>query len=139
MPFPILGVYFPVMTIKRYAIARLDQLEEGQSLVFRIHHEGEDIDGFLVNFEGDLFAYRNRCVHVPMRLDANEENLIFEKGGRRLRCQSHGATFRPDSGECVSGPHGCHGEHLQFLALAVDGDQVFVVLQSRQGDPTRVQ
>jgi nitrite reductase/ring-hydroxylating ferredoxin subunit len=126
------------MTIQRYAIASLDQLEEGQSLTFRIQHEGEEIEGFLVNFEGDLFAYRNRCVHVPMRLDSGEDNVLFEGGGRRLRCQSHGATFKPDSGECISGPQGCHGEYLHFLALAVDGDQVFVVLKNDDEDPAAV-
>lgn len=124
------------MQLKRYPIATLDQLDEGQSLTFQLTHDGEQLDGFLVNFEGDLFAYRNRCVHVPMRLDTKDENLLFEGGARRLRCQSHGATFRPDTGECISGPHGCPGEYLNFIALAVDGEPgaetVYAVLQSNE-------
>lgn len=128
------------MQLKRYPIAALDQLEEGESLVFTVRHDDEDVEGFLVNYEGDLFAYRNRCVHVPMRLDTNNGGAFFEAGGRRLRCQSHGATFRPDTGECLSGPHGCPGEFLPFLALAVEGEQVFVVLPSTKPgeDPATV-
>lgn len=123
------------MKLKRYPIAKLDQLEEGQGLAFQVEHDGESIEGFLVNFEGDLFAYRNRCVHVPMRVDGKEPGVFFEGGGRRLRCQTHGATFRPDTGECLAGPQGCPGEYLAFLALAADEDQVFVVLRSKDEAP----
>ncbi len=121
------------MKLKRYPIATLDQLDEGESLSFTIQHDQKEIHGFLVNFEGDLFAYKNRCVHVPMRLDGQEGNVFFDASQQRLRCQSHGATFRPDTGECISGPQGCPGEYLNFLALAVDGDDIYVILQSNEG------
>lgn len=128
------------MQLKRYPIAKLDQLEEGESLNFSFDHDGEAFEGFLVNFEGDLFAYRNRCVHVPMRLDTKDGGVFFSGNRKRIQCQSHGATFKPDTGECLSGPHGCPGEYLPFLALAVEEDQVYVVLQSSQpgADPAAV-
>lgn len=127
------------MQLKRYPIATLSQLEEGESLLFEIEHDGSKVEGFLVNFEGDLFAYHNRCVHVPMRLDARDKNLFFDSGQKRFRCQSHHATFRPDTGECLQGPPGCPGQHLAFIALAVDGEEVFAVLPSKAPqDPATV-
>ncbi len=119
------------MAISRYRIGSLGELEEGQSRNFQFIHQGEEIEAFLVNFEGDLFAYRNRCVHTPMRLDGSDAGRLFDGDGRKLRCQSHGAIFRPDTGECVTGPPGCSGKHLSFLALAVEGDDLYVVMHDK--------
>lgn len=123
------------MGLVRYKIGTLDDLEEGAARLFAFEHDGESVEAFLVNFEGDLFAYRNKCVHTPMRLDGTEEGVFFS-GGRSLRCQSHGALFRPDTGECISGPAGCPGKHLQFLTLAADGDDLYVVMHSAANDPS---
>lgn len=114
------------MALVRYHIGRLDDLEEGQARAFSFTHDGDEVEAFLVNYEGDLFAYRNRCVHTPMKLDGNDPGRFLD--GRRLRCQAHGATFRPDTGECLSGPAGCSGRHLGFLTLAADGDDLYVVV-----------
>lgn len=121
------------MPISRYPIGRLDDLDDQQGRAFRFTHEGREIEGFLVNHMGDLFAYLNRCVHTPMRLDGREPGVYFDPDGRRLRCQSHGATFRPDTGECLAGPPGCAGKHLSFLTLAVDGEELYVLVHEREG------
>ena len=84
-------------------IARLGELQPGQTKKFLLDCEGHEVEGFLLNYAGQHHAYVNRCRHVPMSLDW-VENQFFTTDGSYLLCPTHGAFYLPDTGECVAGP-----------------------------------
>jgi nitrite reductase/ring-hydroxylating ferredoxin subunit len=67
---------------------------------------------------GALRAYRNRCKHLPIPLDAGGGRFLDARGN--VRCATHGALYAPDTGLCFHGP--CRGASLDPLALEVDVD-----------------
>lgn len=68
--------------------------------------EGQTCRAFAIRYQGQAQAYLNRCTHVPMELDW-QPNRIFDDSGQWLLCASHGAAYRPDTGQCAGGP--CRG------------------------------
>ncbi len=65
--------------------------------------QGSEEECFVVNHDGQIHAYVNRCCHVPMTMDWID-NRFFDEGKQFLLCATHGACYKPDTGECVSGP-----------------------------------
>jgi nitrite reductase/ring-hydroxylating ferredoxin subunit len=104
-----------------FPIARVGELAPGTSKKFLLARDGQEIEGFLLNYGGELHAYVNRCRHVPMALDW-VENQFFTEDGRFVQCATHGAYYVPETGECVAGPP-C-GRALHRVPLRIDGDQV---------------
>jgi nitrite reductase/ring-hydroxylating ferredoxin subunit len=51
------------------------------------------------------------------------ENQFFTADGDLLQCATHGALYRPESGECVAGPP-C-GKSLHRIPLTIDGDTIY--------------
>lgn len=89
-----------------------------------VHAAGGEgnVEALLVNYQGNHFAYVNRCPHVGLSMDWLD-NQFFTVDGRYLMCANHGAVFEPPSGECVWGP--CVGASLQSLALEIIDDDIF--------------
>jgi nitrite reductase/ring-hydroxylating ferredoxin subunit len=102
------------------AVARTDELAPGQTKKFLLDCHGEE-EAFLLNYGGELHAYVNRCRHVPMSLDW-VENQFFTEDGRFVQCATHGAYYRPETGECVAGPP-C-GRTLHRIPLRLKGPTV---------------
>ncbi|MGQ0708388.1 MAG: Rieske (2Fe-2S) protein [Rhodoferax sp.] len=76
---------------------------------------------FAVRFDGKVYAYLNRCAHVPMEMDY-QPNQFFDHTGRWLMCATHGAMYRPETGECRAGP--CRGG-LVVVAVTEEEGQVY--------------
>jgi nitrite reductase/ring-hydroxylating ferredoxin subunit len=89
-------------------------VESGKGIRFPVAAGGQDATGFVVRYGGQLHAYLNRCVHVPMELDWNEGEF-FESSGIFLMCATHGAIYEPDTGRCAGGP--CRGGRLRAIAI----------------------
>lgn len=102
-------------------VCRAGELAPGQTRKFLIEVEGRDEECFVVNYGGTLYAWVNRCMHVPMTMDW-VENRFLTQDGRYIQCATHGAWYEPDSGECVAGP-AC-GRYLIRVPLQVRGDEV---------------
>jgi len=102
-------------------IGRLGELRPGETKKFLLACDGGEVEGFLLNYAGEHHAYVNRCRHVPMSLDW-VENQFFTEDGRFVQCATHGAYYRPETGECVAGPP-C-GRVLVRIPLRVDGDEI---------------
>jgi nitrite reductase/ring-hydroxylating ferredoxin subunit len=102
-------------------VARAGELAPGETKKFLLVCDGQELEAFLVNFGGALHAYVNRCRHVPMSLDW-VENQFFTEDRRFLQCATHGAWYRPDTGECIAGPP-C-GRALHRVPLTTAGDRV---------------
>ncbi len=83
-----------------------DLLDGSDAVPFDVVYAGQTCRALAVRFEGVPHAYLNRCTHVAMELDW-QPNRVFDSSGQWLICASHGAEFKPDTGECAGGP--CKG------------------------------
>ncbi len=108
-------------------VARVEDVPHGSSKKFILVCDGRQIDGFIVNYHGGFYAYRNRCCHIPMSMDWFDNQFLSEDG-RYIICATHGATYHPATGECVAGP--CPGEYLDRLPLQILNGVIFVVCPS---------
>ncbi len=97
-------------------------LDQGKGLRFPLSAGGHVGTGFVVRFKGKVFAYLNRCAHVPIELDW-AEGEFFESSGLYLMCSTHGAIYAPESGRCEGGP--CRGGKLRQIAVTEVDNQVF--------------
>lgn len=107
---------------RRKLVAKVGELAHGASKKFKIKRGEFEIEALLVNYEGRLFAYLNRCPHVGISLDW-VDNQFFTVDHRYLMCANHGAVFEPPTGECIWGP--CVGAALQKLGVEIEGEKVF--------------
>lgn len=98
-----------------------DLIEGGLAVPFDVIYAGQTCRAFALRFQGRPQAYLNRCTHVAMELDW-QPNRVFDDSGQWLLCASHGAAYRPDTGECAGGP--CRGG-LVKINLSEDGGVVY--------------
>ena len=110
----------PSETPPSVTIAQLGEIEPGKTKKFMLSVEGRETECFVVNYDGQYFAYINRCAHVPT-MDWIDNQFLTEDG-RYILCATHGAAFEPDTGECVFGPP-C-GKFLVRVPLTIDGDRI---------------
>ncbi|MGD9945148.1 MAG: Rieske (2Fe-2S) protein [Burkholderiaceae bacterium] len=73
---------------------------------------GAPMAAFAVRHRGRVYAFLNRCAHVPVELDW-QPGKFFDDSGLYLICATHGAVYQPASGRCIAGP--CRGAHLYAL------------------------
>ena len=106
----------------RVRVGERSEVPAGQSRKFVFTADGMETEGFVVNVDGTLHGYVNRCRHVPAGLDW-VENQFFTEDGRHLQCATHGALYEPRTGECVAGPP-C-GKLLVRLPLSYDGEAIW--------------
>jgi nitrite reductase/ring-hydroxylating ferredoxin subunit len=96
--------------------------EGGKGIRFPVRAYGDDATGFVVRFHGKIYAYLNRCAHVPVELDWFKGEF-FETGKLYLMCSTHGAIYAPESGVCAGGP--CRGGRLRPIAVRETDDRVY--------------
>ena len=95
-----------------------DLVEGAQAVPFDVNYAGQTCRAFAVRFKGQPHAYLNRCSHVAMELDW-QPNQVFDESGQWLLCASHGAAYRPDTGQCAGGP--CRGGLVKIGLLESGG------------------
>jgi nitrite reductase/ring-hydroxylating ferredoxin subunit len=96
--------------------------EGGKGIRFPVRAFGEDATGFVVRFRGKIYAYLNRCAHVPIELDWFKGEF-FESGKLYLMCSTHGAIYTPESGVCAGGP--CRGGKLRPIAVHEADNRIY--------------
>ena len=99
-------------------ICHADDIKEGASKGFIVN--GMAIFGVKQN--GSLFFYKNRCPHLGAEMEWMDDEFLNESR-ELIRCQFHGALFKIENGECVSGP--CAGDKLTKLEVLVDDSAVY--------------
>lgn len=97
----------------------LSDLREGMALSFPVNQSR----GFAVRKEGKVYAYINKCPHLGIPLEW-QENDFLDANSELIQCSSHGALFAIDTGECISGP--CTGDTLTPLSIVVEDDLVLL-------------
>jgi nitrite reductase/ring-hydroxylating ferredoxin subunit len=96
-------------------ICSSDSLEVGGLGVrFEVADENGTWPAFVVRHSQGVAAYINRCAHLALELDW-DPGLFFDVDQQHLICATHGALYRGDTGECVSGP--CNGSGLEVLQV----------------------
>jgi nitrite reductase/ring-hydroxylating ferredoxin subunit len=75
----------------------------GAAVGFDVRYRGQTCRAFAIRYQGQVYAYLNRCSHVALELDW-VPNQVFDRSGQYLVCAVHGALFEPHTGQCVGGP-----------------------------------
>ncbi|MFW1677220.1 Rieske (2Fe-2S) protein [Pontibacter sp. JAM-7] len=78
-----------------------------------------------VKYRGGLYVYHNSCPHRSIPLEWQPDQF-FDYEKTFLQCATHGALFKIDSGECISGP--CVGDSLTAVTHAVTKGTIMVDL-----------
>jgi len=99
-----------------------DVVERGKGVRFPVTVFGEMGTAFVVRYSKNLYAYLNRCAHIPIELDWTEGEF-FDSTGLYLMCATHGAIYSPDTGYCAGGP--CRGGRLRPIVVFEENNQVF--------------
>lgn len=82
----------------------------------------------IFRYNSQLHAYENHCMHMHRPLNC-QDNTIFDRERRYLRCSMHGFVFEPETGTCLSPV--CEGRRLQKIRIVEEDG--FIDLASRQG------
>jgi nitrite reductase/ring-hydroxylating ferredoxin subunit len=120
---------------RRKLVGNIGELAHGTSKKFTLRCADNSIEAMLINYEGDVFAYVNRCRHIALSLDW-VDNRFFTEDKRYLICANHGATYKPRTGECIWGP--CAGASLQGVPLEIEDGNIFARCPESD-DETRVE
>lgn len=106
-----------------YRLCAVSEINEEESREFIIPGAETDKNVLVVKKDGLISVYVNSCPHlgIPMNMEPDrfldvEKNFII--------CSTHGALFKIEDGECVSGP--CLGQNLTPVSHAIMGEEVFV-------------
>lgn len=95
-----------------------DLLDGGDAVAFDVVYAGQTCRAFAVRYQGVVHAYLNRCTHVAMEMDY-QPNKFWDLSGQYLVCATHGAAYRPATGECAGGP--CRGKLIAVQTSERDG------------------
>ncbi len=95
-----------------------DLVEGGEAVPFDVEYAGQTCRAFAIRFKGAVHAYLNRCTHVAMEMDY-QPNRFFDDSGQWLLCATHGAAYRPDTGQCAGGP--CRGGLVRIALSEAQG------------------
>jgi nitrite reductase/ring-hydroxylating ferredoxin subunit len=114
-------------------IAASDQIvERGKGYRFTVDtDDGDWLPAFAIRYGGVVFAYLNRCAHISVELDWAEGDF-FDATGLYLICATHGATYSPESGQCVAGP--CQGGRLVPLRTTEHDGKVYLIKREDDAD-----
>ncbi len=104
------------------------ELVPGRFVEFRLKEkandpEGMPLTGFVFLDSGQPKAYLNICPHLGIELNwmpgrfMDADNLF-------IQCSTHGALFKPGTGECIAGP--CQGDALTMLEVRQSDDTIEV-------------
>jgi nitrite reductase/ring-hydroxylating ferredoxin subunit len=104
-------------------VACVSDLEATGSYGFALRLDGVSRSGFVVRWDGNVYAYINSCPHTGVELDWLP-NQFFDLDQRYLQCSMHGALFEPDSGLCIHGP--CLGRSLAAVAVELRGEDIYI-------------
>lgn len=102
-------------------LCNLSDIPEGTAKGFSL----EKIEIFAVHFDSQFFVYQNKCPHLEIPLEWQEDQFL-DMDGELIQCSTHGALFTIESGFCVSGP--CQGSNLTALKSVVENEQLYLDL-----------
>ena len=102
--------------------------EGGKGVRFKVRTAGGEQPAFAVRYGGKVYAYLNRCAHLPVEMDWTDGDF-FDYSKLYLICATHGAAYLPSTGLCVMGP--CPGKRLIPVPVEESGGRVLLVKESQ--------
>jgi nitrite reductase/ring-hydroxylating ferredoxin subunit len=96
--------------------------ERGKAWVWDVLEFGRPARAFALRVDGQVRAYMNRCLHVPVELDWQPGEFL-DSDKRFIICSIHGATYDPADGRCIGGP--CGRGRLAPIAIQERDGQVY--------------
>jgi nitrite reductase/ring-hydroxylating ferredoxin subunit len=108
---------------REIAVGRVDELEDPGCREFSIGNGEWPFRGFVVRKGGQVYAYRNFCVHVGHPLNWSPDRFLT-KDKRALICASHGATYEIETGYCFAGPG--NGRTLKKVTVELRDGIIYV-------------
>lgn len=106
-----------------FYICKTGELREKEHLTVNLMYAGELQPFIIFRFNSEAYAYFNRCVHMPRKLNC-ESNAIFDETGNYLRCSMHGIVYDPVTGASQSSM--CHGEKLKSVKVVEEGGNIYL-------------
>jgi nitrite reductase/ring-hydroxylating ferredoxin subunit len=106
-------------------VADATRLKDGESARFPFKRGKMPEEGFVLRYQGALYAFANSCPHWSVDLDYGMGDF-YDVSLDRIVCKNHGALFHPQTGFCEWGP--CTGHSLERFELTHEGDTVSVTI-----------
>ena len=88
----------------------------------------EEQSGLLIRYQGQVYAYLNRCAHQPKAL--TDTGNALNADAQLIVCQQHQAIFTPTNGQCITGP--CIGSQLTSIPIVEQDEQILLLGWPRQ-------
>lgn len=101
------------------ALCLIDDIAEESARGFEL--EGHSL--VAVKKDGQLYLYLNWCPHLGIELNF-QPDVFMDMDNEFLQCANHGALFRVEDGDCLSGP--CKGLPLQKVPFQIENGQLMV-------------
>ena len=103
-----------------HRLGPLDEIAENDALGYAVTEGDAKRKLVVARWTGEVYAYLNRCPHAGTPLDWVPDKFL-DRSRSYLICQTHGALFEVEDGECIDGP--CLGDRLEPVTVRiVDGE-----------------
>lgn len=106
-----------------YKLCVLDDIEDGQSAGFVLEASEKKIGIMVIRRGDEVFTYLNSCPHIGTPLDFKPGQFL-DLAREHILCSTHGALFRIEDGQCISGP--CAGKSLSKIENDLRDGHVYV-------------
>lgn len=101
------------------ALCAINDIPDGESKGF-LH---QSLNIIAVRQQDSVYLYHNSCPHLGIPLEWQADQFLnVDKS--LIQCNTHGALFTIENGECISGP--CPGARLQAIAFTVQDGHIFL-------------
>jgi nitrite reductase/ring-hydroxylating ferredoxin subunit len=100
-------------------IGHIDEFPVNETTSIQVDY----LELLVVNRNGELFLYENKCPHVNDSLDPMGGS-VARAAAQMVFCQRHGAEFLSDTGECVSGA--CLGQFLNVIPFTLSNGDIYL-------------
>ena len=108
---------------QKISITEVNDLTEGEAMSFEFQTEQQKLRGFVVMYQGNYYAYLNRCPHTGVNLEW-QPNQFLDRTHQFIQCSTHGARFKIENGLCIYGP--CQGRSLQPINIEIAAGKIFL-------------
>lgn len=109
--------------MKLLALCRAEEIGEGCARSFVFGKDASRHDLLVMRHQDIVRVFVNSCPHQGTPLETFPDRFLNDDGSLFV-CSTHGARFRVEDGQCVSGP--CVGKALAVVACEVRDGVVFV-------------
>ena len=110
--------------MSRIKLFKLNDLEADESTGLTAKVNGITQMLLAVRKGDKVFVYINSCPHTGAPLDIHA-GKFFSRDRKHILCSTHGALFKIENGQCVSGP--CLSSYLEAVPIAIEDGDVLAV------------